>query len=193
MKPRIYLAGPDVFLPDALSMGKAKKDLCRKYDFEGVFPFDADFDPTDLEKREQGVQISRNNERLIRTCDLLIANITPFRGPSMDVGTAFEMGFARALEKPILGYSNDARPFKDRIVSIPGHINKQENGRLEDRYQMAIEDFDLADNLMIDGAVYQSSDTWVVVPMTSKKKYYTDLSGFEQCLVIARKFLALTG
>jgi hypothetical protein len=40
---------------------------------------------------------------------------------------------------------------------------------------------------MIDGAVHQSSDTWVVVPKTSKKKYYTDLAGFEQCLMLARK------
>ena len=193
MKPRIYLAGPDVFLPDALSMGEAKKDMCKRYGFEGIFPFDADFDPAGLEKRKQGVQISRNNERLIRTCDLLIANMTPFRGPSMDVGTAFELGFARALEKPVLGYSNDARPYKDRIVSIHGPVHKQENGRLEDRDHMEVEDFDLTDNLMIDGAVYQSSDTWVVVPRANKKKYFTDLTGFEQCLMLARKLLVPDG
>ena len=193
MKARIYLAGPEVFLPDATAMGKVKKDLCSRYGFEGVFPFDAHFDPADLEKKEQGVQICRNNEQLIRSCHLLIANMTPFRGPSMDVGTAFEVGFARALEKPVLGYSNDARPLKDRIVSIHGPVHKQENGRLEDRDQMEIEDFDLTDNLMIDGAVYQSSHTWVVVPGANKKKYYTDLAGFEQCLMLAGKFLVPDG
>ena len=188
MEPRIYLAGPDVFFPDPLSRGEAKKDLCRTYGFEGVFPLDADFDPANLEKREQAVQISRNNERLIRTCNLLIANMTPFRGPSMDVGTAFEMGFARALEKPVLGYTNDARKFKDRTLASIGGINKKEIGRLADRHDMAIEDFDLTDNLMIDGAVYLSSGTRVVVSKTTKKNYYADLSVFEQCLVLARKF-----
>jgi nucleoside 2-deoxyribosyltransferase len=36
--PRIYLAGPDVFLPDAIEAGKRKKVLCQKYGFEGVYP-----------------------------------------------------------------------------------------------------------------------------------------------------------
>ena len=102
MAPKIYLAGPDVFLPDPLSIAKMKKDLCVGYGFAGVFPLDAEFDSTNLKKREQGLQISRNNENLIRSCDLLIANMTPFRSPTMDVGTAFELGFARALGKPVL-------------------------------------------------------------------------------------------
>ena len=41
----------------------------------------------------------------MRSCDLLIANLTPFRGVSMDSGTAFEVGFMRALGRPVLGYT----------------------------------------------------------------------------------------
>ena len=185
--PKIYLAGPDVFLPDPFSIGKKKKDLCEQSGFTGVFPLDAGVVSTNLKKREQGLQISRNNESLIRSCDLLIANMTPFRSPSLDVGTAFELGFARALGKPILGYTNDARGFKVRASEHFERINERDDGRLEDSYGMLIEDLDLTDNLMIDGAIYASSKTWVVVPRETKKDYYSDLWGFEECLMLARK------
>jgi len=186
--PRIYLAGPEVFLPDPISIGDEKKSLCKAYGFEGVFPLDAHFDPGDLGKREQGLEICRNNETLIQSCDLLISNMTPFRGPYMDAGTAFELGFARALEKPLFGYTNDAEKFTDRTLGFLNRVNKRDDGRIEDRYHMEIEDFDLTDNLMIDGAIYASTKTWVVIPRESKKDYYSDLSGFEECLKLARKF-----
>ena len=32
---KIYLAGPEVFLPDAVQIGQAKKRLCAAYGFEG--------------------------------------------------------------------------------------------------------------------------------------------------------------
>ncbi len=188
MKPKIYLAGPEVFLPDPISIGKEKKDLCKAYGFEGVFPLDAHFDPAGLEKREQGLQISRNNEKLIQSCDLLIANMTPFRGPHMDVGTAFELGFARALKKPVFGYTNDAGKFTGRTLEFINRVKKRDSGRIEDRYHMEIEDFDLTDNLMIDGAIYTSTETWVIAPLESKKDYYSDLSGFEECLKLAKRF-----
>ena len=37
---KIYLAGPEVFLPDAVGIGQAKKRLCAAYGFEGLYPFD---------------------------------------------------------------------------------------------------------------------------------------------------------
>lgn len=185
--PKIYLAGPEVFLSDALSIGEKKKDLCVRYGFTGVFPLDADFDSRNLRKKEQGLKISRNNERLIRSCHLLIANMTPFRGPSMDVGTAFELGFARALGQPVFAYTNDALGFKERTTEYLERFTARHDGRFEDRYGMEIEDFDLTDNLMIDGAVHASTRTWVVVPRETKKDYYSDLSGFEVCLMLAGK------
>ena len=39
-KPRIYLAGPDVFRTVAVEVGLAKKDMCSHYGFGGVFPMD---------------------------------------------------------------------------------------------------------------------------------------------------------
>lgn len=190
MVPKVYLAGPEVFLPDPISIGKEKKDLSKAYGFEGVFPLDAHFDPADLIKIEQGLQISLNNEMLIQSCDLLIANMTPFRGPYMDVGTAFELGFARALKKPVFGYTNDAGKFTGRTLESLNRVKTRKDGRIEDSYHMEIEDFDMTDNLMIDGAIYNSTHTWVVAPRESKKNYYSDLSGFEECLRQAKRFFS---
>ena len=48
---RIYLAGPDVFLPNAKEIGGIKKEMCREFGFEGLFPLDNDFpgEPSALE------------------------------------------------------------------------------------------------------------------------------------------------
>jgi nucleoside 2-deoxyribosyltransferase len=54
-------------------------------------------------------------ERVMQTCDAMIVNLTPFRGPSADVGSAYEMGFMRALGRPIFAYSNDSRLFVERV------------------------------------------------------------------------------
>ena len=40
MATRIYLAGPEVFLPDAREIADAKKAICRAHGLEGVFPAD---------------------------------------------------------------------------------------------------------------------------------------------------------
>ena len=98
MKPiRVYLAGPEVFLNNAREIGEKKKTLCKEYGFEGVFPIDVEVDTSGKSPTEAGFCISDLNEELIRSWQIVIANITPFRGPSADVGTVFEMGFAHAL------------------------------------------------------------------------------------------------
>ncbi|HJW77212.1 MAG TPA: nucleoside 2-deoxyribosyltransferase, partial [Beijerinckiaceae bacterium] len=39
-RPKLYLAGPEVFLPEAIEIGRIKKDLCARYGIEGLYPFD---------------------------------------------------------------------------------------------------------------------------------------------------------
>jgi nucleoside 2-deoxyribosyltransferase len=50
---------------------------------------------------ERGLSISRCMEPIIRNCDGMTVNLTPFRGPSADAGSAYEMGFMRALGRPM--------------------------------------------------------------------------------------------
>ena len=174
---RIYLAGPEVFLENHAEVSRRKKKICREHGFEGVFPLDAAFDFTGLSKREAGLSISRANERLMRSCDLLIANLTPFRGPSADAGTVYELGFMRGLGRPVYGYSNLEGSFFERTKALlADRLRKRRDGTLEDDQGMALEDLDLEDNLMIAGAgpIFRRA--------APDDALFTDLEAFRQCV-----------
>lgn len=137
----IYLAGPDVFWPNAAELGAAKKALCQQYGFIGHFPLDSELDIEGIPPYQAGLEIYRANIGLMDDSDIVIANMTPFRGPSMDVGTAFEMGYMAALNKVIWGYSLDGQIYSNRI-----------DGDVTDSEGYLIESFNMADNLMMIGA-----------------------------------------
>ena len=182
-RPRIYLAGPEEFWPDALSLGRKKCRLAASAGFEGVFPLDQTLDLDGLSKLEQARRISLANEALMRTCDLLIANLTPFRGASMDAGTAFEVGFMRALGRPVLGYTNTAADYKPRAAATRARGIPAGDC---DGPGVEIEDFDLAENLMIEIAIRGSGGT-VVRSSVAAGTEMTDLDGFRRCLDEARR------
>ena len=133
--PKVYLAGPDVFYPDCTSRANHLKKLCHMYGMEGVFPLDAGLDLSQVPRKDQGYRIYEANIKLIQGCDAILANMTPFRGPSMDVGTAFEMGYGAALGKKVVGYTENPSDYKTRVTP---------DGAL-------IEDFGMVDNLMVHG------------------------------------------
>ena len=188
---RIYLAGPEVFLENAREIGEHKKALCKKYGFEGVFPLDNDVDIKGKSQREIGLCISAVNEDLIKTCDLVIANITPFRGPSADVGTAYEMGFAHALGKSVFAYTNVALPFTERTIkALNVQVKRSNDGKLRDAHGMFIEEVDLTDNLMIDGCIHASGKR-LVVEGAPADQLFTYLGGFEKCLRTAQEMINL--
>jgi nucleoside 2-deoxyribosyltransferase len=137
---RVYLAGPEVFLQNAKEIGEQKKVLCREYRFEGVFPLDNEVETRGKSPRERGLCISATNEALIKSCHVVIANLTPFRSPSCDVGTAYEIGFAYALGKKIFAYTNVTESFTQRTVKSLGcKVTRNRDGRLSDHKGMFIE------------------------------------------------------
>ncbi|MGA0563047.1 nucleoside 2-deoxyribosyltransferase [Ancylobacter sp. VNQ12] len=133
-RPRLYLAGPEVFRPDAVAEGERLKRLCEAAGAVGLFPLQA-----------EGADIRRGCIALIHEADAVVANISPFRGVHMDPGTAFEMGYAEALGKPVFIWSTEERTLAQRIPAVSE--NRDADGHL-------IEDFGKPENLMIvpDGA-----------------------------------------
>jgi nucleoside 2-deoxyribosyltransferase len=186
MAHRVYLAGPDVFLANPQQAGELKKRLCATYGFEGVFPLDAELKTAGLDLREIGLRISAANEHLIQTCQLVIAQITPFRGPSADVGTAYEMGYARALGLPIYAYTNVEEDFLARTRDFVGATHARAGGAIEDTDGLELESFRLVDNLMLAGAI-ELSGGCLSSTATTPANRYTQLSAFEQCLRVARE------
>lgn len=182
--PRIYLAGPDVFFPDAVAQGEIKKRLCGESGFEGVYPLDNTIaDAASLSPQALARAISHGNERLMRSCDLLIANCTPFRGVGMDAGTAFEIGFMQALGRPVFAYSNVTDDYAARVRATPPDAQA---AWCDESRGADIEDFGLPENLMIAVAVLDSAGRFVTRAVGADRRL-SDLAAFEECLALARK------
>src|SRR5215469_7924159 len=108
----IYLAGPDVFLPDAANIGRRKIEICARYGLIGRYPLD---NPVDLTAADASLRIYRGLEAMMDECSAIIANLTPFRGPGADPGTVYELGYMAARGKFCLGYANDPAFYVDRV------------------------------------------------------------------------------
>ncbi len=173
----IYLAGPEVFHAEAFALGRAKQALCGAVGYVGLYPLDGTIDVDALDSRDLARAIYRANIAMIRTADAVIANLTPFRGPGADAGTVFEVGFAVALGKTVLGYRNVVGSYLDRVRIWNGaDFDRDAEGRPLDRDGLMVEDFGFGDNLMIDAAITVFEHE--AAPAAS----LTDLSGFAACL-----------
>ncbi|MGO4763017.1 nucleoside 2-deoxyribosyltransferase [Cupriavidus sp. 2KB_3] len=140
----IYLAGFDVFRKDALAHGAHLKALCTRHGYEGLYPLDKAA-PAGLSGPDTAQWIYEANLALIRRADLVMANLDDFRGPGEpDSGTAFEVGFAVALQKPVWAYSADAGTLLDRV-----RVGTDADGDALDARGYVVEDFGLPKNLML--------------------------------------------
>lgn len=174
----IYLAGPEVFLPDAQSVGAAKKQLCAEWGHEGLFPLDSDFPVAS--GAGIATRIYRANIALIERSAAVVANLTPFRGPSADAGTVFEVGYALALGKPVFAYVNVLADYRARTTDTHGPLIATTTGEWA-RDGMAVENFGLRDNLMIAESI--AAQGWdIVAHDAGSEALFTDLQGFEVCL-----------
>ena len=144
--PRIvYLAGPGVFYPDAQSLAELQKAACLRHGFAPLHPADLPAgSPT-------ATAIYRSNVDMIRRSDAVLADLDPFRGPEADPGTAFEIGFAVALGKPVVGYLSSAATAKERVACGYGPIHPcaQHPDHWRDRDGNLVEDFGHPANLML--------------------------------------------
>ena len=116
---KIYLAGPDVFLPDAIEIGRRKAAICARHGVSGLYPLD---NAVDLSAADASLAIFKGNEAMMDAADAIIANLTPFRGPSADAGTVYELGYMAGRGKLCFAYSNDPAVYAERVArSFDGH------------------------------------------------------------------------
>ncbi|KAF5222732.1 hypothetical protein ECC02_004309 [Trypanosoma cruzi] len=138
---RVYIAGPAVFNED---MGGTYYDRVRTaLGMHGVVPLI----PVDNMVSGAG-EIRAKNLEMIRHCDAVIADLSPFRSHEPDCGTAFEVGYAAALGKTVLTFTSDRRSMREKY------------GGAFDASGRTVEDFGLPFNLMLcDGTeVFDSFD-----------------------------------
>jgi nucleoside 2-deoxyribosyltransferase len=181
---KVYLAGPDVFLPDAVEIGRRKVELCARHGLTGLYPLD---NAIDLAANDASLRIFRGNETMMIEADAIIANLTPFRGPGADPGTVYELGYMAGRGRLCLGYSNDPSSYADRVRQFTAVTSR--DGRLIDALGLTVEDFGLVDNLMMIHAL-DLHGCALVTPRLPPADIWHDLAAFETCVRIAAERLA---
>jgi nucleoside 2-deoxyribosyltransferase len=176
-RPRVYLAGPEVFLPDAVEIGRHKQVLCEAYGLVGLFPLDNDIAAAGAELPVDRA-IFRLNVAMMRRADAGIFNLSPFRGIGADAGTVFELGLMQGLGKAVFGYTNAAGTL---LARTPG-VRRDAQGVWRDGDGMMVEDFGNADNLMLDSCL---ADAGAPMVRAARTCGLADLAGFEACLRLA--------
>lgn len=154
-RPRIYLAGPDVFLPDSAARFAKLKAACERLGLEGLEPSDgnipADFHGSDDDRARL---IYEGNIERIRQADGVLANLCDFRGLEPDSGTVFEVGFAAALGKPVAAYGVALGTYAERVGAqrpcepdAHGVLREQSNGTMVEGLGQRL-------NLMLTGSAW---------------------------------------
>lgn len=133
----IYFAGFDVFRQDRIEFFNRIRTICNAHGYTALIPFD--------NESSEAWEIYEKNLIMMNTADLVIANLNSFRGKEPDSGTCFEVGYAVAKGKKVIGYTD--------IDDWATHIGT--GGYADDGYtplcsdKFLIEDFCLPLNLML--------------------------------------------
>ena len=183
---KIYLAGPDVFLPDAVEIGRRKAAICAAHGMSGLFPLD---NAIELAAPDASRQIFAGNEAMMDAANAIIANLTPFRGAGADPGTVYELGYMAGRGKLCLACSNDPAVYADRVERFMQVT--REDGRLVDAQGLTVEDFGLVDNLMMIHAL-ELHGCPLVTPAEMPADVWHDLNAFEACVRMAAARLIVT-
>jgi nucleoside 2-deoxyribosyltransferase len=145
-RPRVYLAGTNVFRPNAKAHLASLAALCERHGLTPLLPTDDCASEADAPLTRR---IYESNTQMLRSADGVLADLQEWRGHEPDSGTAFEVGFAAALELPIVGYGAPVDCYADR-VSKTRICERDALGMLREcDSQMAVEDFGMPLNLML--------------------------------------------
>lgn len=181
----VYLAGPERWMADAEDLAARQRRLCEAAGLEPLLWSDEavrERDGSEAQARE----IYASALTSLRKADAVVANLTPWRGPSAHPGVAFEAGFASALKKPVFAFINLASEedaeYRERVERSLG-ASISETGLWFDGEGAEIEDFGLPETLMLWAEARQFYCIVTPDPLT-------DLTGLELCLEAIRAYAA---
>ncbi|MEL6978298.1 MAG: nucleoside 2-deoxyribosyltransferase [Pseudomonadota bacterium] len=175
--PKVYLAGPDVFHPEATQIGAKKKALCEAHGLIGLYPLDNEIGAVEITGAAPSgaiiaARIYAANIAMLEVADAVIANVSPFLGACADDGTAFEIGFAAARGLPVALYDNGAGDTASKAAAFRAAAPEWPGAALE------AEDFGLPVNLML---AIPAFDARLIIGGETALAF-DDLSRFEQAL-----------
>lgn len=147
---KVYLAGPDVFYPNANEVFAELEAICASHDLVGLRPSDGGLSkgftgtPDEIAER-----IYVANMALIAEADFVLANLRSFRGQEPDGGTVFEVGVAVALKKAVAVYGVPPGNYGERVCASLGYHRDARGLAFDSVTGCLIEEFDQRLNLMM--------------------------------------------
>ena len=159
-----------MFFKDGAAIFQRLKTACAALGLDGMEPFDGQLDIAAGEGDDAFARrIYEGNVARIRACDGVIANLGPFRGLEPDSGTVFEVGFAIALGKPVVGYHVPHETYAARVArQIPcttdadGVVRETDNGRMVEGLGQRI-------NLMLSRSIELADDAEAALNLLAKR------------------------
>jgi nucleoside 2-deoxyribosyltransferase len=135
---KVLLASPSVFWPNAKANLSSLAALCERHILTPLVPIDDCASAADVPLARR---IYKSNTHMLHSADGVLADLQELRGHEPDLGAAFDVGFAAALELPIVGYGAPVDCYADR-VSKTRMCKRDVLGMLREcNSQMAVEDF----------------------------------------------------
>ena len=169
-------------MPDGPALLQAKREACAAAGLEGVHA-DAAVgagQPGELRARMVYADVISR----LRSCDAVVANLTPWRGPHPDPCSAFETGFAGGLGLPVFAYLNVASEeeadHRDRVAEIVG-AQLDGQGEWRDPDGGLVEDLGLPEGVMLWA---EARSFYVIVTPDP----LGDITGVELCLEALRAY-----
>ncbi len=152
-----YLAAPDVFFPDSDQRAETKKAILAEKNITGVYPSDTKIVNFSFSK-ETAAEIFKCNIDLMNGCEVILAKMVPFRGPSMDPGTITELVYGATTGKLVIGYyEGDTKLYTQRLIEhYKNDVTGGGDGPIIASDGTSIENFGQEDNLMIPGFIKMS-------------------------------------
>ena len=151
--PKIFLSDSNIFSKDCHQRVERAAALCAQYGFDCFHPLRSNFHAqAGMAPPQMAAAICQNNLKELDACDILLAQLDPFRGHEPDSGAVFECGYMFAKGKPVYGYVADTQ--KSYCQRYPVKTFDREDGVYRDEQGRRIEEFSLPVNLMLGVPVH---------------------------------------
>jgi nucleoside 2-deoxyribosyltransferase len=165
---KVYLAGPMIFEADPDRYFRVMKDICRGHGLEGIGPLDNQLQLDGVASGNAlNMRIYHADCGLMETCDAGLFCLDGFREtPEMDPGTAFEVGYMRALGKPISGWTQQPEPYPEKVAAFSEALWDEaliedeteahggaKSGLMRDKNGIMVHSHGCVQNLMIEMAI----------------------------------------
>ena len=166
---RVYLAGPDVFDPDAEEVFARLSALARQHGLDAIVPLEDLNTLAKMTRTQKAQHIFASNVARLDAADGMVANLRDFRGTEPDSGTVFEVGYAVACGIPVVGYGVHPDEYAVKASSQLSTYRDQAGALREQGTDIEVEDFGQRMNLMLACAVEIVADADAALALVASR------------------------